>query len=75
MVKAMTCRQLDKACENNRYILCRLLYGKQVGLNCKISKIIQKKNNYHPQGETKVISYSPCDFNTYLNHKIPYKKQ
>jgi len=72
MGERLTVRQLYAACQNNRYLLLRLPCGGQVGVNCRVASIAQRRNPQDWNGITKFISFRPCNIAEYIEHKIPF---
>jgi len=73
MIKNMTCRQLLKACTENKYLLLRSRSGFLFGVNCKIAtsgKAKIKKGEMN--NETDFIGYIPTTLNDYINYKMPF---
>lgn len=69
--ETLTVAELDKICKVNRYILARHYKGFKVGMNCRLATIARRVKNLVDDDRTKVISYTPCDFMTYITYKIP----
>lgn len=67
----LTVAELDKICKAHRYILARHYKGHVVGMNCRIATIARRVKNLVDTDVTKVISYAPCDFMTYITYKLP----
>jgi len=68
----LTQSQLFRQCEKNKYILCRTTKNKLYGLNCSIIKTTNAKLFKTSEVNTAVVSIIPCDFNTYINYKLPF---
>jgi len=71
-MKRLTFYQLKKACDENDFILVRDYKNDLLGFNTKIAKIILKHKSYKNSHKTRFISFIPCDFQTYINYKIPF---
>lgn len=72
----LTVNQLAKACQDHPYLLVRMWWGQQVGMNTKVAKLAIKDHGYTDedlQGYSKIISYQPCDFMTYITYKIGFQ--
>lgn len=68
----LTVKQIKNACDKHKYLLFRYSIGKRIGINAGISKYIQSKQKLNDNQITNLIGFEPCDFNTYLNFKIPF---
>lgn len=71
-MKKLTVNQIKEVAKNNPYFLLRHQTGGLVGINAKVVGILKKA--YNSQQETVWISFIPCDFNEYLNHKVGFIK-
>lgn len=65
----MTVLQLKKACKEHKYLLLRFTSGYQMAINTKCAKIALKRKEYLESEETDVVSFTPCDFQTYISKK------
>lgn len=71
-MKYMTVGQLRKACQKHPYILARFGSGYQMGINSKVSPLAQKRHKSADSKETEYVSFLPCSFMTYIEHKHPF---
>jgi hypothetical protein len=71
-VSYLTVKQLNNACKKHRYILARFASGYQMGINCKVAPIAQKRKKHNDNQLTQFVSFLPCDINTYITHKHPF---
>jgi hypothetical protein len=71
-VSFMTVGQLQKACDNNDFIVARYRDGVLIGINTKVAKVARKKREYNDNDTTAFISWFACDFMTYLFYKRPF---
>lgn len=71
-METMTAKRLKKACEKHEYILCRYPNGSITGINTKIAKLTNAKKNYKANNKTLFVSYKPCSFDEYINHKSKF---
>lgn len=67
----MTVKQLRIACEQNRFILARFNDNYQMGINCLMAPIALRRQKYRDNARTDYVSYTPCDFQTYISRKHP----
>lgn len=68
----MTAEQLLKACEQHKYLLLRTYTGRIQAINTKVAAYA-KRRFYEPERELEWMSFLPCDFQTYISHKIPFQ--
>ncbi len=69
MATTLTVKELKKACEKHKYLLCRRYDNELVGINAKIAPLALKLNPPPDYHHTKFVSYQPCDFMTYITYK------
>lgn len=70
LFKNLTVGQLLNAAEKHDYLLCRFPSGYQIGINSKVAKIAAKTGACDNLSlETEFVSYKPCSFMEYINHK------
>ena len=68
----LTVGQLREACSANPYILVRFYDGDLMGVNSKVTSIIDKRRKHEDDQPTQFIGFIPCNFKTYITHKYPY---
>ena len=71
----MTVSQLERALNNNRYILLDLDWGScgyMMGINCKIAKLksmLASRRLRHGNSLTDFHGFRACSFQEYITHK------
>jgi hypothetical protein len=69
----MTVASLRNACKKNEYILTRFPEGKQMGVNTKIVRLIDKQNRHFNENDlTEFVSFKECSFHEYISFKHPF---
>ena len=71
-MKYLTVKEIKLACQKHKYILVQYKEGCYGAINCGVSPIALKRKSYSDEDETRIVSYSPCDFQTYISYKHPY---
>ena len=68
----MTFEQLQKALENNNYILLRTHWGLVLAVNCKAKRLMINRYKFNPKTKSSFISFTPCSFSEYISNKTPF---
>lgn len=72
MEKHMTVKQLKNACDKNKYLLLRYSDGSIIGVNTGVAPLALRRRPCNDDMKTCCIGFTPCDFHTYLTHKVPF---
>lgn len=70
----LTVGQLNKAIDENKYIIVRDAYNNLYGVNCAVfrTKIgIKRRRKHKPETRLIYTGYYPCDLHEYINYKNP----
>jgi hypothetical protein len=66
-IRLMTVKQLEKACQENKYILLRYYDGYLTGVNCKVAKLARKRKPLlKDTDKTDYIGFIPCNLDQYI---------
>jgi hypothetical protein len=66
----MMVSQIQKACEENRFIVLRSRSGFTMGVNCRVKNLKRFKDAIDL--ETDYISFYPVGFQEYISLKAPF---